>query len=220
MVLIDPPAYPRIPYLFLSPEHAADGNFVPSSERERWFKAPVVVEEKMDGANVSLWMEDGAPRVAGRGGSGAMDRAGQLGRLRAWVGGHAQALNSLLGREWVLYGEWLWLTHSIRYDRLPDWLVALDLWSASTGFLSTSSRNERLQAAGLTAPPQLFCGILGSPEKLQSMLGPSAFGDEQAEGVVVRRDDTGQRCKVVAAGFQQVDDASWARGRGYNALSH
>jgi len=47
--------------------------------------SPVLVEEKVDGANVVLWMEDGRVEAALRSGPGAMDRAGQLGPLREVV---------------------------------------------------------------------------------------------------------------------------------------
>jgi hypothetical protein len=204
--MIQPPKYPRTPYLWR--DDGRTENIVPPGEREAWFRTPVVVEEKLDGANVCLWLDDGQVRVASRGGVEAMDRAGQLGRLRAWGAQRHQALMELLSCGWVGYGEWLWLQHSVRYDSLPDWLVLLDLWSGSTEMVGIDLRDARAAAADLAVPPRLFEGVLGTPESLLGLLGRSAFGDETMEGVVLRRLD-GSRCKIVRPGFTRRPDDSW-----------
>ena len=46
---------------------------------------PVLVEEKLDGANVVVWLEDERIECALRSGVGAQDRGKQLGPLRAWL---------------------------------------------------------------------------------------------------------------------------------------
>ncbi len=43
---------------------------LPASEADRWPHEPVVVEEKLDGANVSLWCASGGVQVASRSGPG------------------------------------------------------------------------------------------------------------------------------------------------------
>ena len=104
-----PPPYPRTPYLWTPDAGATGDRVVEPSERPDWMQRPVVVEEKLDGANISVWWENERPYVASRGGPDAMDRAGQLGPLRGWVGTAHDQLASLLAGGWVLYGEWLWL---------------------------------------------------------------------------------------------------------------
>lgn len=89
-----PPPYPRTPYLWL--EDPDETDVVPDCESDTWLAEPVVVEEKVNGANVSLWLESGAVRAASRGGADGMDRAGQLGRLRAWASERQPALTQLL----------------------------------------------------------------------------------------------------------------------------
>jgi hypothetical protein len=213
----EPPPYPRIPYLW-APRAEPDAPTVPKADVDRWFSDPVIAEEKLDGANVAVWPDDSArPRVAGRSGSGGMDRSGQLGRLRAWVAEHFAELGTLLGDSHALYGEWLWLAHSIRYERLPAWLIVLDLWSADTGFLSVGDRDERVLAAGLSLPPRLFHGVLGGGAQLERLAGPSAFGAPAAEGVMLRRRD--ERCKFVPESFRRLDDDEWRAGRPTNQIA-
>ena len=71
-----PPPYPRTPHRWPTTQHPSRLVLFPG-EAERWLHEPVIFEEKLDSANVSLWWDDGV-RVAFRGGLGSMDRAGQL----------------------------------------------------------------------------------------------------------------------------------------------
>jgi hypothetical protein len=185
---------------------------VPEAERELWLRRPVVVEEKIDGANMTIWWEDGRLRVASRGGPDAMDRGGQLGPLRAWVDRRYEVLRPMLEGGAVLYAEWLWLSHTVVYDTLPDYLVALDVLRPGAGFLALAERDELCQRARLVVPPRLFSGVLRSVEALLDLIGPSNVGSLPMEGVVIRRDD-GQLCKVARSGFVRAGDDSIGRRR-------
>lgn len=212
---IAPPPYLRTPYLIGSGASTGDV-VIPETDRQAWFRGHVIVEEKLDGANVAVWLgEHDRLQVAGRGGVDGMDRAGQLGRLRAWCAKRLPDLTALLAGELVAYGEWLWLEHSVPYDRLPDLLIFIDLWSPSHGFLPVDERDRRSEAHGFVSPPRLFEGVLGSRERLDALFGRSAFGSADAEGLVLRRSPT-QRCKILAPGFRRRSDEEWLRHRRYN----
>lgn len=217
-----PPPYPRIPHLASPPSCEGDDLIVPSPNRDSWLHEPITVEEKLDGANVALWFDDaGALQVAGRAGVGAMDRSHQLGRLRAWAAEHTPRLLGLLQGDLALYGEWLWLTHTIHYDRLPDLLVVIDLWSP-TGFVPVDERDPRCLGAGMAVPPRLFQGVLGSLDPLWRFVGESAYRDGPAEGVVLRKAgtaDDGRRSKLLAPGFVRRRDTEWAGRRQHNLVS-
>ncbi|MGH8906755.1 MAG: RNA ligase family protein [Egibacteraceae bacterium] len=220
----EPPPYPRIPHLVPTPRAQRDDLVVPAERCGGFLTGQVVVEEKLDGANVVLWVgEAGRIAVAGRGGAGAMDRAAQLGRLRAWASQRADRLLPLLTDGWVLYGEWLWLAHSVRYERLPDLLVGLDLWSPKRGFASADERDRVLASTGIATPPRRFTGVLGSLDRLADLFGPSAFGAPQMEGLILRRERDGavrDRAKLLAPGFTRVTDPQWkARRQRRNAVT-
>jgi RNA ligase len=182
------------------------------AEISDWLRHPVVVEEKLDGANVSIWWEQSQLQVASRGGPDAMDRGGQLGPLRSRVNAGYGQLQPLLENGLVLYAEWLWLTHTVRYDQLLDYLVVLDFWHPDEGFVALRERDRLSRAYGLVVPPRLFDGVLGSEDSLVKLMGRSSFGSEFMEGVVLRRDD-GQRCKVLRPGFVRAGDADIGRSR-------
>lgn len=204
-----PPPYPRIPYLRAPEGLAGRDRVVPPGDVVTWFDRPVVVEEKLDGANVTLWSEDGRTQVASRGGVGAMDRGRQLGRLRGWAAEHDEAIGRLVTDGWVLYGEWLWVAHGTAYDALPDWLVVLDCWHESVGFATVEDRDRRVAPTGLLLPPRRFDGVLGSKAALLGLFGPSAYSDSsKAEGLVLRAAD-GARCKVVDPAYRRMTDGEW-----------
>lgn len=205
-----PPPYPRIPYLIPPPDGQTGERLVPWPERDSWFGVDLLVEEKLDGANVTLWLADGVVQVASRGGPDAMDRAGQLGPLRAWAAERYEALSSGLRDGFVLYGEWMWLRHGVFYDALPDWFVVLDAWHAERGFLRATERDRIAASARLLVPPVRFEGVLGGPEDLVRLFGTSALSSSRAEGLVLRRSD-GARCKVVDPSWQRADDAAFGR---------
>jgi len=211
-----PPPYPRIPYLWRS-GNDRDDLVLDAASRSPWLTDSVVVEEKLDGANVSLWLERGSVHISSRGGAGAMDRAGQLGRLRAWAAEYDGALRPLLGTGLVVYGEWLWLTHGVRYDALPELLVVLDVWDRRTGFASAPERDSRARDSGLLVPPLLFAGVLRTPERLSDLLGTSRWSSSPMEGAVLRR-GPGERVKVVRSDYRRRIDSEWRRSREFNEV--
>lgn len=145
-----------------------------------------------------------------------MDRAGQLGPLRAWAAERAAQLGQLLGTELALYGEWLWLEHSMTYHALPDHLIVLDLWSPSRGFLDATERGARAGEAGLSTPPLLLEGVAGSRRALDELTRRSRWGRGHAEGAVLRRDHADgsfDRCKWIRDDFVRRSDAQWRTTR-------
>lgn len=212
-----PPPYPRTPYLWASGQVVRDDRVLDSGQISGWLQRPVIVEEKLDGANVSIWWEQSRLQVAGRGGPGAMDRGGQLGALRSRVNAGYAQLRPLLEDGRTLYAEWLWLAHSVRYNQLADFLVVLDFWHPDGGFVPVCERDRLSHAHELVVPPRLFDGVLGSEAALVKLMGRSRFGSELMEGVVLRRGD-GQRCKVLRPGFVRAGDADIGRNRNAREL--
>jgi len=190
-----------------------------SARRHLLLTEPVIVEEKLDGANVSIRMVNGWPECAGRR-SGTLDRARQFGRLRSWAASHVTELRALLPADEVLFGEWLYLEHAIHYDALPDLLIVLDLWRGRH-FVTADERDQRCARVALHCPPRLFRGVLGTEQALEMLHTRSTFGNEPAEGLVIRREVDGRladRAKWVAPGFVQLGDDEWTGPRRFNAL--
>jgi len=215
-----PPSYPRVAHLVTGRGTSDDGVLGPD-ELAKLLSSPVVIEEKLDGANVMLWLDERTQQVTSslRSGPGASDRAGQLGPLKAWVAarGHVLAQGLTAGR--VLYGEWLLLTHTVPYDRLPSYLVVLDVLDERGDFLHVDDRDRWAAALGLVSPPGLFRGTVRSVPAAERLIGVSSFGIERAEGVVLRGLGRERHiAKLVRADFRPLPDEAWAKGRPKNKV--
>lgn len=215
-----PPPYPRIPHL-VDKRGTDDDQALGLPEREELLGGEVTIEEKLDGANAMCWVDDGVVCASGRSGPEALDRAKQFGALRGWALEHSDQLRELLTpRDAVLYGEWLFLTHTVHYGRLPDWFVGFDLWSAGEGFVPAEPCRELLTACGIAAPPRLGTGRY-SVAQIDAMNETSIWADQPAEGMIVRpwRGSTIRVAKLVREGFQPRTDDDWKGARVQNELA-
>lgn len=217
-----PSPYPRIPHL-VGGRGTDDDRVLSPDEAAALLGCEVLVEEKLDGANVMVWLEDERLETALRSGPGSADRAGQLGPLRAWAGEHSDTLRGVLEElgGGVLYAEWLYLTHTVAYDRLPSYVVVLDLMSAERQFLLPDEREAACGRHALATPPELTRTVPGRLSAVEALIGRSRVGDDEMEGVVVRRLDGGQPrlAKLLRPGLVRIGDADWARGRPRNRLA-
>ena len=177
----------------------------------------VVVEEKIDGANmgISLCPVSGKLLVQNRShyvSSGA--EQAQFSRLPEWLIQHESSLRRILWggddgvflQNRILFGEWMTARHSLPYHRLPGFFVAFDILDRTTGkFLSRKRFHTILQGTGIPVVPVLSVRTFGPYHKkgqqqpqqellkqdlLPLLNSPSAFrtDDGTVEGVVLRVD--------------------------------
>lgn len=115
----------------------------------------VAMEEKVDGANlgISVDLETLQFKVQNRSHFINSKTHRQFGSLDSWLSEHSEGLFRVLGSEpgrHVLFGEWLYATHSVAYTRLPDYFLAFDIYDRKMGkFLSWRERNKRLESTGI-----------------------------------------------------------------------
>lgn len=138
----------------------------------------IVVEEKVDGANVGIrFSPTGDLLLQSRGHyltGGSREKHFTL--LKQWATTHQVVLGDRLGRRHVLYGEWLYAKHTVFYDRLPHYLVEFDVLDTVDGtFLDTPRRADLLAGLPLPAAQVLFSGTLRRLQDLTNLLGPSHF---------------------------------------------
>lgn len=218
-----PPKYPRIPHLAPIAGMDRDDLVLDDRGRDDLIAHPAVVEEKLDGANISIWIEDSVPLIATRGGPNTSDRGGQRGRARAWAAEHADQLRAALGDRYAVYAEWLLRRHRVRYDRLTAPLVGIDVFDGETRqFLPLGERDAVLARAGLEVPPVLFIGALGSVVHADSLIGTTAYGSDRAEGIVIRASTphagVPRMAKLVRSDWQPRADVEWEAGAESNVV--
>ena len=116
---------------------------------------------------------------------------------------------------YVLFGEWLALTHSIPYTTLSSLFLAFDLYDKHTrSFLPTSSLRALLPSE-ITTVPILYEGPELDETKLKEMVQTqSKFYDGPVEGIYVKfesGDCVVRRGKVVRGDFIAGNE-HWTRG--------
>jgi len=176
----------------------------------------VVIEEKVDGANLGLSVDElGTLRAQNRGRYLTADHATpQFKTLARWLAPREQALADALYPDLMLFGEWCYAVHSIRYTALPDWFLGFDVYDRAKGvFWSAARRDELLAKAGVAAVPKLGEGHYDLAA-LKELLGHSQLTDDRAEGLYVRREDHDHlltRAKLVQPEFVQAIEEHWSR---------
>ncbi|PTM57926.1 RNA ligase family protein [Desmospora activa] len=170
--------YPRTPHISGSGLQAGDEDLNTVSFHELAGKR-LVVEEKMDGANSGIsFDEKGQLYLQSRGHflmGGA--REAQFHLLKSWAHRYAGELWALLGKRYVMYGEWLYAKHTVFYTDLPHYFLEFDIYDKEQDqFLSTERRRDMLTAAPfIVSVKVLIEGSFRSLRQLQAWIGDSHF---------------------------------------------
>jgi hypothetical protein len=217
--------FPHTPHLFwLGATPPRADKVLTDEEAADFLSGDVVVEEKVDGANTGLSVgSDGVLRVQNRGeylGRGAHP---QFQPLWPWLEARRVALTEALAPNLMLFGEWCFAVHSLRYEALPDWFLAFDVFDRrEQRFWSTARRDGLLEQLGISKVPAVARGRFGKRELLRLLSG-SRVGIGPAEGLYVRCENAEwlvARAKIVRAEFVQAIEEHWsARPLERNRLS-
>lgn len=223
--------FPHTPHLaWLGAAEPRDDKVLSAIEASCLLAGEVVIEEKVDGANLGFSLSPaGDLRAQNRGQYLAEPHAGQFSRLPAWLATHGGAIGDLLlehaDRGLMLFGEWCAARHSLYYTRLPDWFVLFDVFEANTGrFWSSNRRNDLATDLSIATTPRLARGRFALPELVTNVQQwPSRFRDGPLEGIVVRSESADwceQRAKLVRADFTQGIADHWrSRALQWNRLA-
>lgn len=210
--------FPSTPHLaWLGAQPVRDDKLLTPDEAREFLDADIVVEEKVDGANLGVSFDSsGRLRFQNRGQWIEGKLTGQWESLRGWAAEHEAALREHLPPGHILFGEWCRARHSISYGHLPDWFIAFDLLDVSAArFWSTRRRNDLLTSAGLAEAPELARGAFTLAGLRKMLEGASAYGESNREGLCLRREDDDwllDRAKLVSPAFTQAIGGHWSRG--------
>ena len=220
--------FPSTPHLGeLSVSIRAD-SVMTDDEQGEFLKQQLVVEEKVDGANLGISFDDDANIHAQNRGSYLMrpdfslveGAHHQWRLLPGWLSPKEDVLFEHLGNRYILFGEWCYAVHSVLYDQLPDWFLGLDVYDKQKGcFLSSNRRDDLFEKIGISQVPSISRGEFTFEQLKETLLKPlqSYLGhQQQAEGLYLRsnqdEDWLGERAKLVHPTFLQSIEEHWSRG--------
>jgi hypothetical protein len=172
-----------------------------------------VFEEKVDGANsgISFSPEDGRLVLQSRGHSlDGGPREQQFNVLKQWARAFETDFRDVLGREYVLYGEWMAAKHSQFYDSLTHMFLSYDVYQRSTGrWLSTSARACLLDGLPIVAVHVVHAGWI-SDRELPKLVKPSAYKSPTwRDSLRVAAEAAGENYAKV---LKETDDTDLAEG--------
>ncbi|KAH9854431.1 ATP dependent DNA ligase [Lenzites betulinus] len=215
--------FPRTPHL-LDLGSATNDDLVATDMPVMRAGDSALLTEKVDGANMGFSLSADRTAILVQNRSHYVNPAShaQFRKLGVWVDRHRADLMRVLDRDplwaqrYVLFGEWLAATHSIPYNRLPDWFLAFDLYDRSTGRWAARRTLERLlEGTAIRLVPVVREGGMPSADELRQIVrGPSLYYDGPVEGVYVKVERAGEvvsRGKVVRADFIAGNE-HWSRG--------
>ncbi|KAG6817576.1 hypothetical protein H0H87_006953 [Tephrocybe sp. NHM501043] len=184
----------------------------------------VIITEKIDGANMGFSLSSDRSKIIVQNRSHYVNSATheQFKKLDIWVERHRDDLFQVLDRDpyfaerYILFGEWMFATHSIPYTHLPDRFVAFDLYDRSTGTWSDWASLEKiLSSTSISLVPLLYHGLMPTDAKLRNMVQlQSKFWDGRVEGIYVKVEQNScvvSRGKVVRSDFIAGNE-HWTRG--------
>ena len=138
----------------------------------------LVVEEKLDGANSAIsFTMHGKLQLQSRGhylSGGPRER--QFDLLKNWAATFAPVMNGILTDRYIMFGEWMYVKHTVFYDRLPHYFMEFDIYDTRTGvFLSTPRRYELISRMNcpIASVPVLKDGAFTDLDSVTELIRPS-----------------------------------------------
>ena len=187
--------FPRIPHVIDIGGATRDDKIAPHSAITSLINSRqiVTIEEKLDGANMGIFINNNNEIIVqNRSHTISASYHPQFKLLTKWIHQHTEDLFEILEpNRHVLYGEWLYATHSVCYTHLPDWFIAYDLYDKiNKTFCSRKVLENKLSKTTIFHVPMIYEGPIDSIDQIIQMTTRiSHFSTHVLEGIIIRFDD-------------------------------
>lgn len=165
--------YSRTPHLPWSPGGTSDD--IHCRTAKQFEGKTVVVTEKMDGENTSLYRDH----------IHARSTDSRHHRSRDWVKALHGRIAHQIPEHWRICGENVFAQHAIQYNTLPSYFLAFSVWTEDNIGLSWSETIEWLKLLELTPPKVIYQGIWD-----ENTVKAIPVDTNTSEGYVVRCTDS------------------------------
>ena len=206
-------SYPRTFHLFGSKVASGDKMLSARETDELLARKDVTFywESKLDGSNVAISVVDGIAKAQNR--SHFLDQRvhPQYFLLKNWVSTFGDVLKDVLSDRYVMFGEWCYAVHTIKYSSLKHYFNEFDIWDRETSkFLGTPERKAKigwLEEMGVLAQvPVVHVGNININQARKMMDHKPYYGEDKPEGLYVKVEKDGEvieRYKLVRDEFIQ-----------------
>lgn len=209
-------AFPRTCHIYGSQKFREDLQ-LSEEETSAFLSQGIIVQEKIDGANVGLRLSQSGGILYQNRGEYVEGNEVEVRKLPDWVHSNEVQLRKILSGR-VLFGEWMFSRHSVEYNALPSYFIAVDMFDINEDrFLSQRAIADTLDGSNIVHIPTLHkysAGEVTLVDDLEKLLSRSAYGTESMEGLYLRFESdkyNEARAKYVRSGFQQSIKTHWKK---------
>jgi len=217
--------FPSTPYIIQHRDQTKDDKALADKEKERFLNSVLTVQEKIDGANLGIMIdEDGKIQYQNRGKLISSATHKQWEHLTKWELKNEKALRKILNppKSKILFGEWVRLQHSIPYKKLPDYFLVFDLYEfvpdVPNGgcFWSSKKLENTVKPEGFWTVPTIDIKKFSMAELTELLESASSYREGHLEGLYLRINDDEKgvcvgRAKYVRPEFSQAIDLHWTK---------
>lgn len=137
--------YPRTPHLSWSPGFTDDDII---DNGNKFLNKIVVVTEKMDGENATLYQDYYHAR--------SIDSKHH--ESRTWIKSFQSIISKDIPKDWRFCGEYLFAKHSIKYKNLDSYFYLFSIWNEKNECLSWEETLEIAEILDISIPKILYLG--------------------------------------------------------------
>lgn len=158
----------------------------------------LVIEEKVDGAGVSIHLDNQWNIKINHRGNPATGK--EFKALHTWAEKHWEDLLMLLGERYVLFGEWMYNKHTIFYDDLPHFFLESDIYDQERMvWLSTNARYSLLKShIYIKQVPVIAAFKPSALWQITSCIGKSKFQTDNWQQILQKK------CSMMGGDFERV----------------
>lgn len=153
------------------------------------FDSDVIIEEKVDGSQISFGVYEGELKIRSKGKELILDAPE---KMFATAVEQIKERRHLIKEGYTYRGEYLQRPkhNALAYDRVPlGNIMIFDIKNSADGYLPYLVKQEEAERLGFECVPLVFAGII-TPDQIPSLLDRvSILGGPKVEGVVVKNHD-------------------------------
>lgn len=182
------------------------------------FDGPVVVEEKIDGSQLSFSRVGDILLMRSKGKQLVIDAPEKM--FQSGVDA-IKAVFPSLPENWIFRGEYLSAPkhNALAYARVPKFhIIIFDIDTGNQDYLNYSAKAEVAHGLGFEVVPMLYQGAINSVDFLRSLLpGASVLSGAVPEGIVIKNYSRFAADKKILMGkyvreeFAEVNRAEWKK---------
>ena len=209
--------FPRTSHIYNIGGATKDDRIISKTDLSLFLNQDVNVTEKVDGAQIGLSIDENYKiLIQNRSHYICSSTHSQFKILDKWIEQNSNDLYSILDKDTILFGEWMYMKHSILYNRLPDYFLAFDLYSKKNKiFYNRKILEEKLKGTSIKIVRQIYQGKVNKQKLLDLIQQQSEYTNSRVEGVYLKifdGDFVKNRCKLVRNDFLS-SDKHWTKGK-------